>query len=220
MIVATAGRRNPAEIARPAGARLAAIPVEDEMDPRPEADRGPLERFRPYLLLLARVQMGGRAAGKLDPSDVVQQTLLEAHAKRHQFRGATEAEHAGWLRQLLACTLADALRALGRAKRDVARERSLERQLEQSSVRLGSWLAEGRPSPSAEAVHHEQAVCVAAALAELPEAQREAVLLRYYQGCSLDEISARLGRTPAAVAGLLKRGLQQLRGILAEPGES
>ena len=76
-----------------------------------------LERFREYLKLLARVNLGDQVRSKLDPSDIVQQTLLEAHRKRLQFRGTTEAEMAGWLRQLLACTLADAVRALGRAAR-------------------------------------------------------------------------------------------------------
>jgi DNA-directed RNA polymerase specialized sigma24 family protein len=52
----------------------------------------------------------------------------------------------------------------------------------------------------------------------LPEAQREAIVLHYWQGCSLAEKEAQqLGRTPAAVAGLLHRGLRTLRGLLNEP---
>ena len=120
---------------------------------------------------------------------------------------------------MLACNLADAFRHLGRAKRDAARERSLEQDLEQSSSRLGSWLAAAEASPSEDALRHEEAVRVAAALQALPEANREAVVLRYYERLSLDDISARLGRTPAAVVGLLKRGLRQLRAILHEESE-
>jgi RNA polymerase sigma-70 factor (ECF subfamily) len=186
------------------------------MSPRPEADAG-LERFRPYLLLLARQQLGRQSQARLAPSDVVQQTLLDAHRQRGQFRGTTDAERAAWLRRMLACNLADAFRHLGRGKRDAARERSLEQELDQSSARLGSCLAADEASPSEEAVRHEEAVRVAAVLAALPEANREAVVLRYYEGLPLDEISARLGRTPAAVAGLLKRGLKQLREALREP---
>jgi RNA polymerase sigma-70 factor (ECF subfamily) len=126
------------------------------------------------------------------------------------------AELAAWLRQLLACTLADALRDFARAKRDVNRECSLEAAIEQSSGRLASLLGTDQASPSQQAVRHEEAIRVANALAQLLEAQRQAVELRYWQGMSLAEISAQLGRSTTAVAGLLKRGLEQLRHLLQE----
>jgi RNA polymerase sigma-70 factor (ECF subfamily) len=181
-----------------------------------KADGPNLERFREYLRLLARLHLADGHGGKLDASDVVQQTLLEAHRQREHFRGHCDAEMAAWLRQILAGTMADARRALGRAKRDVARERSLEAALDRSSAQIGSWLAAPQSSPSAQAQRHEEAVRLAAALATLPQAQREALVLRYYQGRSLDDISQQLGRSPAAVAGLLKRGARQLRALLHE----
>jgi RNA polymerase sigma-70 factor (ECF subfamily) len=112
----------------------------------------------------------------------------------------------------------DALRAFGRAKRDVARERSLEAALDQSSQRLEAWLAAEQSSPSQQAQRHERAVQLADALARLPEAQREALVLQNWHGWSLAEIGQHMGRSPVAVAGLIKRGLKQLRGILREPG--
>src|SRR6266851_3843196 len=96
----------------------------------------PLDRFREYLLLLTRLQMDARLRARLNPSDVVQQTLLEAFRQRGQFRGRGDAELAAWLRQMLVHNVADAWRALGRAKRDMALERSLEASLEKSSVCL------------------------------------------------------------------------------------
>src|SRR5262249_30648094 len=90
-----------------------------------------LEQFRPYLLLLARMQLGRQFQGKLDASDVVQQTLLEAHRQRPQFHGDSSTQLLSWLRRILAGTLTDALRGLGRAKRDATRERSLEAALDQ-----------------------------------------------------------------------------------------
>lgn len=186
------------------------------MDPATNETGPRLERFREYLRLLARVHIGDQLGAKLDPSDIVQQTLLEAHRTRDQFRGRTEAEMAGWLRQMLVCTLADAVRALGRAKRDVSRERSLDQAIEQSSKRIEAWLVAEQSSPSQRAVKHEDAARLADALAKLPEAQREAVTLRYCHGWSLAEISRHLGRTPAAVSGLLKRGSRQLREMMKD----
>ena len=178
----------------------------------PEAQR--FERFRQYLRLLARLQLGARLSARIDPSDLVQQTLLEAFEKRYQFRGSTSAEEAAWLRKILARNVADALRTAESLKRDVTRERSLDAELDQSSARLGAWIALDQPTPSEYAQLHEHAILLADALARLPESQREALILQYWQGCSLAEIGAALGRTPSAVAGLLKRGLKQLRAEL------
>ncbi len=170
-----------------------------------------LEQHRDYLRILARLQLSPALRGKLDPSDVVQFTLLKAHQAIGQFRGRTTAELAAWLRQILARTLANATRDQGRGRRDVARERSLERALEESSAQLGAWLAAEQSSPSQRAVRDEQALLVVGALARLPEAQREALLLKHCQGWSLAEIGRHLDRSPTAVASLLQRGLKQLR---------
>jgi RNA polymerase sigma-70 factor (ECF subfamily) len=174
------------------------------------ADRS-LERFRSYLLLLARVRLDPRLRPKLDASDVVQQTLLEAHRDLAQFRGRTVGEQAAWLRQILARNLANVVRDLRRDKRDVAREQPLQAALDASASRLEAWLASEQSSPSQHAERHEWAVRLAEALAALPEKQREAVVLRHWHGCSLVEIGQRLGCTPAAVTGLLHRGLRNLR---------
>src|SRR4051794_28757007 len=103
------------------------------------AEAGPdpgagLEQFREYLCLLARMQMPARLQGKLDPSDLVQQTLLRAYQKLEQLRGTTSGEQAAWLRAILASTLANAVRDFGRGCRDAALERSLELALDDSSA--------------------------------------------------------------------------------------
>jgi len=177
----------------------------------------PLERFRSYLHLLARLHLDPRLRGKLDASDVVQQTLLHAHQARDQFRGQTEGEQAAWLRQILARNLAHAVRDFGRDKRDPAREQAPEAALDASSARLEAWLAAEQSSPSQRAERKEQAVVLAAELEQLPEAQREAVVLHYFQGCTVADIGRQLNRSPEAVAGLLHRGLKQLRAHLREP---
>ena len=181
-------------------------------DAEPETDLA-LDRYRSYLLLLARLQLETRAQQKLDPSDVVQQTLLEAHAKQRQFRG-DDAGLVAWLRRALANNLRDAVRALRRGKRDARREVSIEAAVEQSSARLGDWLAAHHSSPSQKAARNEDLLRMAEALAALPDAQREAVVLHHLQGWSLSEVATQLQRSDAAVAGLLHRGLQQLRRLM------
>jgi RNA polymerase sigma-70 factor (ECF subfamily) len=180
-----------------------------------EPQRHLLEHFRSYLHLLARLQLGPKLQGKFDASDVVQQTLLEAYAKRDQFHGS-EAERPAWLRQILAHNLADALRAFGQAKRDAGRERSLEAAIQESSARLGAWLAAEQSSPSQRAQGHEDATRLAEALAELPEDNRDALVLHYCESQPLAEVAKRMDRSTASVAGLLKRGLKQLRERLHE----
>ena len=59
------------------------------------------EPFRSYLQLLAETQLQTRLRSKVDAADVVQQTMLQAHQAREQFRGETDAEKAGWLRTIL-----------------------------------------------------------------------------------------------------------------------
>jgi RNA polymerase sigma-70 factor (ECF subfamily) len=177
-----------------------------------------LERYREYLRLLARLQLGTRLQRHLDSSDLVQQTLLEAHQQVAQLRGRDEAAVAAWLRQALAHNLADAARALHRDKRDVTRERSLEMAVEESSARLEAWLAADQSSPSERAQRREQGVRLARALAALPDAQREAVVLRHLEDWPLADIAAHLGRTQAAVVGLLQRGLKGLRELLEDDG--
>lgn len=174
-------------------------------------DAQALDKFRDYLRLLAGLQISPSLRSKLDPSDVVQLTMLQAHQAFGQFRGTTEAELAGWLRQILARNLAAAVREMGRAKRDVGREQSLEAAIEASSVRLEKFLADESSSPSVRADRNEQLLLLAEAVASLPEAQREAVTLHHLQGMPLADVARQLDRTPGAVMGLLHRGLKQLR---------
>jgi RNA polymerase sigma-70 factor (ECF subfamily) len=157
-------------------------------EPRPD-------RFRSYLLLLAKMQLDERLRRKMDPSDVVRQTMFQAHRAIGDFRGSTEAEMAAWLRQALARNLAHAVRDFGRDKRNINRELFLEETVNASSARLEAWLAAEQSSPSQKVHRNEQVLQLCDALDQLPESQREAVRLHYWQDCTFAEIAERMDRT-------------------------
>lgn len=181
----------------------------------PTSDFAP-ERYRGFLLLLARSQWDAVLRSWGDPSDLVQLTLLEAHEKRETFRGDTPAAFAVWLRAILSHNLFDLGRALRRGKRDVRLKQSLDAALAESSARLGLSLALDDPSPSKLAAAAEQLDRLAEALTKLPADQLEAVTLHHLRGASLEVIAEQMGRTKPAVAGLLRRGLKQLGELLGE----
>jgi RNA polymerase sigma-70 factor (ECF subfamily) len=182
-------------------------------------DVRPIEDHRDYLLLLVRLQLGSRLRAKLDASDIVQQAILHAHERRGQFRGETEGEWLAWLRAILANTLAAAARRFDAQARDLARERSLEGELERSSSRLEGLLAADQTSPSERAVRAEELLRLAHAIARLPDDQRRVVELHYLKGLAVADVAEQIGRTRPAAVGLLFRGLRRLRELLHEPEE-
>jgi RNA polymerase sigma-70 factor (ECF subfamily) len=185
-------------------------------DTREDRER-PLDEYRDYLRLLARIQLSPRLQAKLDTSDIVQQTILQAHAANSLFRGQSEPEKLAWLRTILANVLAAESRKYLTLARDVRRERSLESQLELSSSRLQMLLVADQTSPSQRAVRCEDFLRLAAALVRLPESQRQVVELHHLRGLTVVEVAAEIGRTRPAVVGLLFRGLKGLHEMLREP---
>ncbi len=174
-----------------------------------------LERYRSYLSLLARVQIGRRMQGKLDVADVVQEAFLEAHRGVGLFRGSSEAQFLAWLRQIVVAILATQVRRYyGTKRRDVRLERELQDGLDRSSVYLGSQLIAAQSSPSAQASRREQAVLLADAMEELPEDYREVIILRQLEGLSFSQVALRMGRTEDSVKNLWARALVRLRRLL------
>jgi RNA polymerase sigma-70 factor (ECF subfamily) len=177
-----------------------------------------LETYRRYLALLARVQIGQRLQGKVDASDVVQETFLEAHQNFPRFRGGSEAEFVAWLRQILAGNLADLLRRyLGAKGRDVRLEREIQDAFDRSSILLDRGLVAQQSSPSQQAARREQSVILADALEQLPDDYRDVLVLRHLEGLSFPEVARRMGRSLDSVEKLWMRGLARLRQIMGGP---
>jgi RNA polymerase sigma-70 factor (ECF subfamily) len=170
-----------------------------------------LEKLRPLLVLLARQNLHPRLWKDIDPSGVVQETLVEAHQSQTQFQGNGPAALKGWVRSILLNNLRDALRKIHRGMRDVDREVPMAAAVADSTCRLEAQLAGTDPSPSEIAMKNEDLLGLAAALQHLESAQRDAVELHHLQGRSLAETALLLGRTESAAASLLHRGLQKLK---------
>ncbi len=179
-------------------------------------------RYRSWLTLLVRMQMGSGLRGKCDPSDIVQQSLMEAWRSAAAFRGSTEAERTAWLRQIVAHVLAHEIRRYhGTRKRDVGRELSIEKSLARSSQKLDAVLASRLTSPSQQVAKREQLVHLADTLEKLPADYREVILLRNVEGLSHAEVAERMGRQEGAVRMLWVRALKSLREQFgAKPGDS
>jgi RNA polymerase sigma-70 factor (ECF subfamily) len=174
------------------------------------------EAYRTYLGIWARVCLRkiGHLQSKLDASDIVQEALLQAHVALKDFRGESEPQFTAWLREILQNKLWDQQKYYERGKRDVKREQALYDSILESSVRFGKAL-EHIAADQASAIQYvasrEKARLLAEALASLPEDQRTALELRHLENQSLIETARFMNRTPASVAGLLRRGLAAMR---------
>lgn len=170
-----------------------------------------LEVCRNYVRVLARRAMEPSLRTKVDESDVAQEVLVKAHRLIDQFRGSTRAELLAWLREILKTTLCDVARNYHRAKRDVNRERSIHAVVDHSSARLEGSLASACVSPSVLAATQELSVLLSLALEGLPPQQREAVELHYLVECTFSQVADRMGLNRNQAAGLIRRGVEQMR---------
>ncbi|WP_202799977.1 sigma-70 family RNA polymerase sigma factor [Schlesneria paludicola] len=174
----------------------------------------PIEEYRDYLRLLTSLQFGPRLRRKLDESDVVQQTVLEACRSENQFRGQTEAERLVWLRSILANVIAGAARRFSTQARDMGRERSLEAELNLSASRLERALTADQTSPSGHLLRAEEVLALARAMSQVSDEQREVLELHHLKGMPLAVVADEVGKSRSAVAGLLYRGLRRLRELM------
>ncbi|TWU00973.1 sigma-70 family RNA polymerase sigma factor [Stieleria varia] len=170
---------------------------------------GPL---RPWLLLLAERHMPADLRGKVDPSDLVQQALLDAWRGQTGFRGSTHAERLAWLRVILTRTMMRQRRdCLATEKRGMGREKTLQAAVDRDSIQLEQLAVGKEPDPQSVADRAEQTLRLAATLEKLSPEHRTVLTLRHIDGLSHDEIAERMGKTSAAVRMLWIRALEKLK---------
>ena len=188
---------------------------EDPLDNGLVSELKELQEFRSFLGRQAK-GITQRFDGKLDSSDIVQETLVEACQQLENFRGKTNGELAKWLSQMLAHNITDAGRALRRKKRDINREQSIDDKGNQTSINAKNWLPSDQTSPSICVEKAEQLLRITSAVNDLPESQQQVIVLYHLQGHSMAEVAKQVGKSHSAVAGLLHRGLKALRKKLGQ----
>lgn len=171
-----------------------------------------LASYQNYLRLLARIEIGRRLQGKVDASDVVQETFLEAHRHFPNFKGHASGQLTQWLRAILAATLANTVRRyLGTQARDLRLEQQLADDLDQSTCALGRMLMDPHSSPSQQVLRGEQTLLVAEAMGRLPEDYQTVLVLRHLEGLTFPQVAQRMGRSVDSVEKMWLRGLTRLK---------
>ena len=169
-------------------------------------------QYQPWLRLQARLQLDTHFKGKFDESDIAQQEMIEAWKSQSDFRGDSEPQRLAWLRVILSRVLGHEIRRYrGTKKRDIAREKSLEQSIAQSSRMLGQFVAANGASPSQIVQRQEDEARLAAALERLPDEQREVIIRRNMQLHSHEEIAKDLEKSAAAVRMIWVRALKRLK---------
>ena len=192
------------------------VAIAEARSGNPESLGRLLERYRNYLVLLARIQIGRRLQSKVDPTDLVQEVFLDAVRQFPQFQGTTPESFSSWLRKILAGKLAQLIRRyVSVQSRDVRLERSLEADLDSSSNWLEKSLTGGASTPSEAAMRQEKLMALGDALEKLAPDHRNVILLRQIEGVSFGEIAKRLERSEDSVQKLWVRGLEALRKSLS-----
>lgn len=170
-----------------------------------------LEQFRNQLRGKAEQELSSRLKVRVDASDIVQATFLDAHRDLEDFQGEEIGQFIAWLNQILKHNVLQSVEMHKLAqKRSINQETPLEDSAGEGTPKRNQ-LAADQSTPSGRVQRSELAEQLLAAMESLPEDQQTAVRLRFLQGMSLEQIAESMGKTKTAVAGLLKRGMQVLR---------
>jgi RNA polymerase sigma-70 factor (ECF subfamily) len=187
-----------------------------------EGDRSAINRLlthhRPYLRQLVGLRLDRKLRARVDPSDVVQEAQIEASRRLDAYLEHAPMPFRLWLRQLAYDRLLMMRRRHCRAAR-----RAVEREVnipDRSSLLLAQQLQAHGPTPSQQLDREELAQRVRSAVAQLPDLDREVLILRTFEGLSFEEVSYLLGVSAAAARKRHGRALLRLHEILTAGGLS
>jgi RNA polymerase sigma-70 factor (ECF subfamily) len=180
------------------------------------ARQGLLDRHRARLRRMVVVRLDRRLASRVDPSDVVQESLVEAHQQFSDFLLRRPLPFAAWLRQLAWERILKLHRHhIGAKKRSVGREQQWPADLpDESAQLLAGRLAASGTSPSRRVIREELRDRVRAALGQLAPNDREILVMRVLEHLSAREIAGILGITERAAKARQTRALKRLRDLL------
>jgi RNA polymerase sigma-70 factor (ECF subfamily) len=162
------------------------------------------EDYREYLQLFARLWLPKQYRRKMDASDLVQDALFKAHAKKAIFAGNTTRQYKAWLRKILRNHLLDKIKELRLPEHSV-------QAVENASHCANMELASEEPSVSSKVTKEKLLDQMAKTLADLPDEWQDVIVLHYFCGFNVGQIAEDLGRSKASVAGFIRRGLDRLR---------
>ena len=175
--------------------------------------------LRPWLKIVAERELPAGLRGRVEASDIVQQTLLDAWRGLQGFRGTTQAERLAWLRTILRRVILQEGRSrFSTQKRDGGEHLQSELALTESRIEvLGGG---GQPTPAEQAATNEASLLLANALDALPADDQQLIRLRHFEQLSHEQIAGRLGCSPAAVRMRWVRVLRKLREQFVRESES
>jgi RNA polymerase sigma-70 factor, ECF subfamily len=171
---------------------------------------------RDYLALMARTRVETWLQAKVDASDLVQQTMMEAYRGFDRFHGGSEGEWLAWLRNILDHNAADFVRHYQSQKRKAGKELALSPPADDSRMAQAFEPAAPGDSPSQALARVESELQLAGALAQLPPDYQEVIVLRNLQKLSFEEVAKRMDRSRPATQMLWMRAIHKLQEILQQ----
>jgi RNA polymerase sigma-70 factor, ECF subfamily len=205
---------SPVKVAQPDTDELLASVADGDSSAREQL----LRRHRDRLLRMIAVRLDSRVAPRVDPSDVVQEVLIEANRRLDSYVRTRPLPFYPWLRQIAVDQIGMTHRRHVRAARRTVRREEPAGLPDASAYELAGRLLISSLGPSARLRREEQRIHIRSALDRLPERDREILALRYLEQLSTAEVAAVLSISEAAVKMRLLRAVQRLHKLVTREG--